>query len=307
VFQGTVVTHSFTVRNRGTAPLKISKVQSNCGCTSTFFTEEIPPGSDGRVELKIDTAELAGGPQRKSATISSDDPAAPQLTLWLAGEIVPILVPSVMSIKFGGICEEPKEERFRFTPGTDLPTEVLAARLRDGLAEVALLTPLEGGGAEVHLRAPAGTEPGLLRDQLLLRVKVGEAEPIEAPFPVLIEHRDRIQITPNGNVVFFRRQTAHLETDPTRDVSKELHVRPERPDLPLRVTAARIEGVPEGLLGAEVREEIAGQHYVITVRVLKSFEESQVRGRLVIETDDPLRPLREREVLAQFRLRSPPG
>jgi len=306
VYQGTVVTHSFTVRNRGTATLRISKVHSNCGCTSSYHDEEIPPGGEGRVELRIDTADLSGGPQRKNATISSDDPAAPQVTLWMAGEIVPLLVPAVMSIRLNGICEEAKEGRFRFAPGTDRPTEVLAARLREGRAEVVSFDPLEGGGIEVHLRAGAGEEPAILRDELLLQVKLGDDEPIETRFPVIIEHSDRIRITPGGNVVFYRRQTAHLETDPARDVSKELHVRPARPDLPCRVASVRLEDVPEGLFRAEVREEVANQHYVITVRVLKTFEESQVRGRLVIETDDPVRPRREREVYAQFRLEADP-
>lgn len=307
VHQGTVVTHSFPVRNRGTAPLRISRVQSNCGCTSTFFTEEIAAGGEGRVELRIDTAELAGGPQRKNATISSDDPAAPQVTLWLSGEVVPLLVPAVTPLRLAGICEEPKEETFRFGPGTGLATTVLSARTRDGVVEVVSSAPVEGGGTEVRLRAPPGAEPGVARDHLLLEVRLGDAAPVVAPFPVFVEHLDRLRITPNGNVVFFRRQTAHLETDPARDVSKELHVRPERPDLTCRVTAVRLEGIPEGLLRAEVREETPGQHYVVTVRVLRTSAESQVAGRLVIETDDPLRPTREREVLVQFRLKPPAG
>ncbi|MGA1780710.1 MAG: DUF1573 domain-containing protein, partial [Planctomycetota bacterium] len=31
--QGEVLTHTFPVRNTGTAPLKILRIQSNCGCT----------------------------------------------------------------------------------------------------------------------------------------------------------------------------------------------------------------------------------------------------------------------------------
>lgn len=307
VTQGTVVTHSFTVKNRGTAPLRILKVQSNCGCTSTFFTEEVLPGAEGRVELRIDTASVAGGSHRKNATISSDDPAAPQLTLWMVGEVVPLLQSSAPALKVTGLCEEPKEGLFRFTPGTDRPTAVVGARLRGGLLEVVSLSPLDGGGAEIHLRAPPGAEPGLIRDELLLGVRLGEADPVETSYPVVIEHLDRIRITPGGNIVFFRRQTAHLESDPPREVSKEIHVQSARPDLPFRVTGARIEGVPEGLFTTEVREETPGQHYVITIRVQKTVPEAQVQGRLVIETDDAARPRREREVFAQFRPGAPPG
>ncbi len=307
VIQGAVVSHAFEIRNPGDAPLQLLKVTSNCGCTSSFFTKEIAPGEAGRVELQIDTIQISGGYQRKTATVFTNDPATPQLTLWMVGDVAPLLQSPDPILKVSGVCEESKEGHFRFTPGTDQMTTVVAARLRSGLLEVVALHPIEGGGTEVHLRAGPGESPALLRDELLLSVKTSENEPAEVSYPVVIEHLDRIRITPGGSVVFFRRQTAHLETNPARDVSKEIHLRAVREDLPFHVTGVRMEDSPEGLFRTEVRAVVPGQHYVVSVRVLRTMAKSQEQGRLVIEIDDPIRPTREREVFAQFRLRDPAG
>jgi hypothetical protein len=307
VIQGAVITTIFPIHNRGTAPLKILKVTSNCGCTSTFYSEEIAPGEEGRIELKIDTAKLFGRALRKNATVFCNDPTQGQVTLWLRGDVIPLLKSTAAILKVSGICEEMKEARFRFTPGTDQPTTVVGASLKGKLLEVVKLTPLDGGGAEVHLRAGPGETPAFLRDELLLQVKVGENDPVEVQYPVVIEHLDRVRFSPSGNIVFYRRQTAHLESTPPREVAKEIHLRATRKDLPIQVTGVRVEDAPEGLFRAEVRAVVPGEHYVIKIHVLKTMTQQQVQGRVVIEIDDPIRPTREREVFAQFRLRNPAG
>ncbi len=306
VLQGAVITYSFPVKNVGNAPLKILRVQSNCGCTTPSFTKEIAPGAEGHVELRVNTGEVSAGFLRKNATIHSNDPTQGQLILWMRGQVDPILTTEGPVLKISGMLSEVKEATFRFTPGTSRRTAVISARSEKDLVEIVSVTPIEGGGADIVVRAPPHEKPELLRDNLFVRVQLDDEEPVDTSYPVAIEHLDTVKISPGGNVVFYRRQTAHLERDPERDVSKEITVRAARADLPVQVVGARLEGAPEGLFSVEVRAVVPGQHYVIKIRVLRTENESQVQARLVIETDDPKRPTREREIFAQFRMR-PPG
>lgn len=307
VLQGNLVSHSFVVKNRGTGPLRILKVKSNCGCTTAFFSEEIAPGGEGRVELRVATGEVPGSYQRKNATVFTNDVSAGQVTLWMRGNVIPLLETDTPVLKLSGVCEESKETTFRFRPGTEERTRVLGARFLHERIELTEFTALEEGGAEVRVASGPDPEPRIVRDELVLKVQVGEGEPVETHYPVVLEHLDRVRITPGGNIVFYRRQTAHLEQHPDRVVSKQLVVRALREDLPVVVTGARVEGGPEGLFSTEVREISPGQHYVVEVRVLRTLDETQVKAALVIDVDDPARPTRTRELFAQFRLSPPTG
>ena len=308
VVQGELLHHTFVLRNEGTAPLKVLKVTSNCGCTSTHFSDEIAPGEEGSVTLEIDTSDLFGEMIRKNATIFTNDPAAAQLTTWLKGAVVPILVPSSALLKISGLYGEEKAGRFQLLPGTPRPTVVVEASSRGGHFQVSDFSPIAGGGVEVELVVGAAPLPAPLRDELQVQVRLGDGEPVTVRFPVVIEHLDRVRFTPAGAIVFYRRQTAHLEKEPPREVAHEVHLRATRADMPISVLDAQVVDAPEGLFATEVRTVVPGQHYIVKIAVLKTMDESQVEGRLVVRFDDPVLPTRERNVLAQFRLRLPsPG
>ncbi len=307
VLQGQVMKHSFRVLNRGDAPLKILRINSNCGCTSSFYSKEIAPGKEGLVELTVDTGKTPAGYLRKSATIFSNDPTAGQIQLWMIGQVNPLLQSPAPLLKVSGVVGEGKESEFTFEPGTDLPTTVHSAKVVGTNLELVKLEKLDSGGARVTLKGGPGEAPGMLRDELVIVVQVGEQAAVETTYGVVLEHLDPIRITPGGNVVFYRRQTAHLERNPNREVSKEIVFRSQRPDLNFQIEEVRIEGAPEGLFQTEFRTVVPGQHYVVKVRVMKVLGQSQVTGRLIVVTDQPGEPTREREVIAQFRLRSPSG
>lgn len=40
VKEGAILTHSFNMRNRGTQPVIISRVQTSCGCTSAYWPKQ---------------------------------------------------------------------------------------------------------------------------------------------------------------------------------------------------------------------------------------------------------------------------
>ncbi len=70
--EGDVVKHTFKFKNVGDAPLIISNVQPQCGCTTTNFTKTpVPPNGEGEIELQFDSANKAG-PQHKTATVMAN-------------------------------------------------------------------------------------------------------------------------------------------------------------------------------------------------------------------------------------------
>ncbi|MCD8044237.1 MAG: DUF1573 domain-containing protein [Tannerellaceae bacterium] len=48
-------THSFVIKNTGTAPLVITRVIASCGCTTPEWTKEpIAPGQTGEIKVTFD-------------------------------------------------------------------------------------------------------------------------------------------------------------------------------------------------------------------------------------------------------------
>ena len=304
--QGEVLTHTFPVRNTGTAPLKILRIQSNCGCTSSDYTKEIAPGEEGTITLLVDTAEISAGFLRKTGTVYTNDPANPEQILWMIGQVDPVLVSDEKVLKIKGLLDGKKQARFVLRPGTDRQTQILEAKFEEGHARIVAVEPQEDGSTVILASAGRSERPEILRDFLIVTVSLDGQAPIRPKFPVGIQHLDPIEVTPSGNLVFYRRQTAHLERDPDKEVSQEIQVRAREKGRTLKVLGARVEGAPDGLFSTEVRTVVPDEHYIVKVRVLKTVPESQVRALLVIDVDDPRQSNRTVQLFAQFR-RPPPG
>ncbi len=86
--ESATVTHVFSVINTGAAPVRISKVQSSCGCTTTGVAkEEIGPGESVDITASI---SLRGrlGRQNYSLIIRTDNPAQPVYRLGIQGVVI---------------------------------------------------------------------------------------------------------------------------------------------------------------------------------------------------------------------------
>lgn len=55
------VTHTFTFKNTGNAPLVITRVIASCGCTTPQYSSEpIAPGKEGKIVVSFDPAGRPG-------------------------------------------------------------------------------------------------------------------------------------------------------------------------------------------------------------------------------------------------------
>lgn len=86
VERGTVLQHSFELRNTGSAPLTVS-ARPGCGCTVVDFDKIIAPGGVGHVNASLDTKAFKGD-ITKSVTIDTNDPENAQSVLELVLDVV---------------------------------------------------------------------------------------------------------------------------------------------------------------------------------------------------------------------------
>ena len=304
VLQGALVKHSFQVENHGQAPLRILKVTSTCGCTSTRFDQVIEVGAIGIIELQVDTTDFSGGRPRKNALVKTNDPESPEVQLWMTGLVDPLLQFEKKVLKLEGLSFESKNLTTTILPATEIPLQVTRARSRNGSFSVVSIDPLEKGW-RLTLHAGPSETMGSLRDDLELFVQVDEGKELQIPVPVVVIHQDRVQLIPNGNVVFYRRHTAPLDGPVRREVKQEVQVRSVRDDLPIEILSAQIIDAPEGLFGLTITEVLPGHHYKLRIDVLKTHPLSQAKGTLRIRLGEGEDQVREKAIIAQFRLRKP--
>ncbi|MDH6306642.1 hypothetical protein M2459_003365 [Parabacteroides sp. PF5-5] len=82
-----LVTHTFTVKNDGDAPLVITRVIASCGCTSPQWTKEpIAPGQTGEVEVTFNPKGRPG-PFSKSVSIYSNGKTG-SYAVTIRGEVI---------------------------------------------------------------------------------------------------------------------------------------------------------------------------------------------------------------------------
>ena len=97
------VSHDFTFKNTGTAPLNIQDVKTTCGCTTREWTKQpVPPGGTGFVKVFYDVKGRPGAID-KTITVFSNSKTSP-VTLRINGEVTAV--------------ERHPSEAYRYTAGT---------------------------------------------------------------------------------------------------------------------------------------------------------------------------------------------
>ena len=72
IYDGDVVTHTFSFKNVGETPLIISKATAACGCTVPSWPKQpIPSGGSGKIQVQFDSSNKPGI-QNKVITITAN-------------------------------------------------------------------------------------------------------------------------------------------------------------------------------------------------------------------------------------------
>ncbi len=93
------------IYNRGTAPLKISRISTSCGCTTgEMESAVIAPGGEGTLIIRVDPARIPGFFAEKTLTIYTNDPITPNPTLNVLTHVKPEVEIAPEGLDFGKIA-----------------------------------------------------------------------------------------------------------------------------------------------------------------------------------------------------------
>ena len=125
-------THDFLFTNTGDGTLDLTVGDTSCRCTmSKLAQSSVPPGQSTKVTMTW-TAEEVLGPYRQTATIFTNDPARPRVTLTVSGRITAAVrvVPQelVFSSVSAGQSATAEAELFCYLQD---PLEILGFKLAD--------------------------------------------------------------------------------------------------------------------------------------------------------------------------------
>jgi len=170
VLTGSSIQHTFVLSNTGTSTLTIDPdIGVSCGCTTTRLADtSLEPGES--VELKAVVATSGIGTYAKRIYVESDDPATPQLTLYIRYKTVAALsynlTPEELSLDYYyliDIRDASEYAAYRLFGAVNIPADqLLAASVdfpkntliviydEDGATSDALAQQLNGAGYTVR-------------------------------------------------------------------------------------------------------------------------------------------------------------
>lgn len=289
--EGERLVHRFALRNAGSAPLVVERVERGYSCRASPPPAVIPPGSDAVIEVTCSTA-ARGDRLRERLRLHSNDPARPEVTLELRAVLEPALA-------FDATLVELEPE-----PGA---TATQAVRLRGYRAREASPSVVELDLPDVEatvLSAGGGAPPGLTiacrgrhvgRRVGRVRVATGLAEPAELSLGLGCRVAGNLTVTPDTPYFNLREPPPH---------ERWLTVTSRRPDFALTGAA-----VLEGPFVAEVEPGPARGARRVRLRVDDAAlppGERAVRGRLRLGSNDPLEPHKEVPLFAMGAAQSAP-
>jgi len=126
VWVGPRLRHSFKITNAGKADLKITKVNTGCGCAvAGQHPKLLKPGESGEFPIVLNTNQVRGR-YTKFPTIMSNDPATPRLKLTLKGEVKRRIEVTPPTAYFGAVYgNEPKTRILKIKNNLDTPLEMV--------------------------------------------------------------------------------------------------------------------------------------------------------------------------------------
>lgn len=185
VTEGTVVTHTFSVKNVGTADLTIQKVVAGCGCTATSAsTVPIPSGQSGTVDVSFDSSGFSGD-KVKEVRVFTNDPDAPTSVVSIKGYIDTVATVDPPRVALGDVQRGSLQ-----SVGRDVTVEIKAGSESKILeaksfSKNLMVTDLGGGDKKrkVHIGLSDSAPNGELRERVIVSIsdKAGQTQAMNIP------------------------------------------------------------------------------------------------------------------------------
>ncbi|HEU0049041.1 MAG TPA: DUF1573 domain-containing protein [Nitrososphaera sp.] len=186
VKQGVEVTHKFQVKNEGTAPLLLDRIDFDLPGLTAKFKPEIPPGGEGFIQVDWNTTSFSG-PIDLEAKLSSNDPVRPKFTFTLSGSIDPVI--EVAPIWGGFIslyADEKKEQTLHIINHEQHPLKISSVEKQGAHFTASLKEVQSGKSYDLTITVPAGTPPGHYEEALLLHTNHPKFSEVPVGINVLV-------------------------------------------------------------------------------------------------------------------------
>lgn len=303
LLQGEVIEREFQVTNEGTATLKIWRATASCSCTIiSEYPRSLEPGESGIVKFEVDSKKIKPGDTRKGITLENNDAERSKIRFVFSAKITSLFESDPSPIRITGLYRNEKKARIRLIAKTDLGFNILGARSRNGEFEITDFEEVtKDGEYSIEITVPPSETPRTIKDPLDLMIEVKDGRSVVVGRYVEIMHMESIQVQPERVLQFGNRDTDRLLGDDSKGtVTKMIQLLNIDPDLDFKVLGATLEGFPEGVMDVLVTEVVPGKNYRVLLTLTEYHKDPILRGKLTIETNDPLKELRMVQVAARF-------
>jgi len=186
VKQGGEVTHKFQVKNEGTAPLLLDRVDFDFPGLTAKFKHEIPPGGEGFIQVDWNTTSFSG-PIDLEAKLSSNDPVKPKFIFTLSGLIDPVIeVDPNWGAYISLYQDEKKEQTLHIINHEQQPLKISSIEKQGTHFTASLKEVQPGNSYDLTITVPPGTSPGRYEEVLLLHTNHPKLSEVPVGVNVLV-------------------------------------------------------------------------------------------------------------------------
>lgn len=201
VARGSRVVHAFRVVNSTKQTVRIASYTAKCGCTAVHIgAKEIPPGTQTRVEMTLDTTKFEG-PKSSGITLQLDRPELKTVELDVRSVIRSDLTITPGLVEFGGVLRSshPRTSLMLNYAGSDPSFQItgmktISAALK---AELKPLGRTTTGALAYQLTAdldPQGLRDGRFKDEITLQTT--DPRMPNVPVSVAARIQSAVSLTP---------------------------------------------------------------------------------------------------------------
>jgi len=322
--------HDFVLHNRGDRPLVLARGKNSCGCCMCVCDAELPergqiaPGRSGKVTLQFSVKQYTGDYQQ-TETLTTNDPARPEVTLRLAGRITPTVRVVPTQLVFSRLAAgEPAAGEVRLFGYRTQPLEITGRELSDPTkaeffqidcrpmpADQVAQEADAQSGCLVRVAVKPSLAAGPFRQQIVLRTNVDSAATVEIPVVGLVGSEvdvagfgwdNETGVLTLGTIASAKGTERRLQVVVRGPHAKEVKLKPVRvsPDL-LQVEMGEAQPLGAGgVMRIPLTVRIPPGNRVANHLGSKADE----LGQIVLETGHPKQP--ELRILVRFAIKLDP-
>jgi len=288
IAKGEKVVNDFTIRNDGTAVLKITEVRPACGCTVASFDATVAPGQTGKVHVTLDTVTF-NGPIAKGVTVYTNDPDTPQIELTLKVRVQPYISVKPGYARYVTVHGEAKEGTIvqtLWTPDSsplnilkvDSPYPYLTVSFHEA-TDKERLPDAPGKQWKVEMLLSSNAPVGPLADVVTVHTDHPKQKLVQIPISGFV--RPVIAVTPPvGDFGQIELKAPLSKTLDVRNFATE----------PIKITSVDEQG--KGIK-AQLEPQEEGRKYFIHVTLNPEVGKGPFTAKLTIHTDSPKSPVIE--------------